>query len=133
MTDITFTASSMWPFWAQALGFFGALFALITNPIDYLLALPTINKVAAFVAGFGFFHFVCIANFMHHQSATHKISVSILLCVGACAMYGVHALMGGSVDLYSVLAFIALGVYEWAKWIDGFQLCRFYKEQKCES
>jgi len=76
-------------------------------------------------------HFGCICNFLSH-CATKKIKATAVACVVTGAM-----LLGCAVDkeciddtvVYLLLMTISMMCYELAKWIDGLNLCDFYKNR----
>lgn len=80
-------------------------------------------------------HFGCICNFLC-RCATRKIKTASVACVITGAMLLGCAVDKESVDdmvIYLLLMTIALMCYEMAKWMDGLNLCDFYKNRKTGS
>jgi hypothetical protein len=74
-------------------------------------------------------HFVCICNFLP-STATFKIKVAALSCVGCAAMLLGCALSeqpSGELVKYLLMLGTAFALYEAATWIDGIYVCNYYR------
>jgi hypothetical protein len=102
----------------------------IQNILDYLFNLPLQNKIAVFVSGLAFVHFICTANFLNGRHASAKIVISIWLCTLTSFFYFFFALGLGSITWVEISMLSAMLAYEYARWIDGFKICKFYVKDK---
>jgi multisubunit Na+/H+ antiporter MnhF subunit len=129
---IDFTASNymLWILNEHVYSVWNYVITDVQSIVDYLFNLPLQNKIAMFVSGLAFVHFICTANFLIGKHASAKIIASIWLCTLTAFFYFFFALGLGSITWIEIAMLLAMLTYEYARWVDGFKICKFYIKDK---